>query len=399
MQSILSMKNYLLLLAGGKPKIRISRGVIFLQNKIAIFLEAEHVNSTLFLRNRFRNNLVNMSQEVTIKQLAGMLQVSIATVSKALRNSHEISEETILRVKKLAEELNYMPDPYASSLRSRKSNTISIVIPEIADSFFSQAINGIASVANVKGYHVLIYLTHESFKKEQEIFKEFHSGRAEGVLISVSAETTESDHIEQLINMGIPVLIFDRIIENIETVKISTDDFDSSYKATSHLIENGCRKIALLSISDSLSISVQRKMGFEQALINHSIPFDKNSIVHCSFDEANNYALVRLLLDKPNHPDGILSTVEKFTSTVYSVCNELEFNIPKDLKLVSFSNLGTARFLEPSLTTITQPAYEIGKLAAEMLFATLSRKSFRLKNENIVIPSLLDIRKSSMQSV
>ena len=167
---------------------------------------------------------------VTIKILAKELGLSVATISKALRDRHDISSETKKRVKDCAMALNYIPNPYASSLRRRKSKTIAVVLPEVTDSFFSLAINGIESIAQLKGYHVLIYLTHESFVKEQSILKDFQSGRVDGVLMSITSETEHNEHIEELHTRGIPIIFFDRVCNDIETAKITTNDFESGQK-------------------------------------------------------------------------------------------------------------------------------------------------------------------------
>src|SRR5437870_6800506 len=203
---------------------------------------------------------------ITIKKLAQELNLSVGTVSKALKDSHEISIETKRKVHELVSKLNYIPNPYASSLRKRKSRTIAVVLPEVADSFFSLAINGIEAVAQEKGYHVLIYLTHESFLKEENILKDFQSGRVDGILLSVSDETSNSDHVKKVISAGIPVVFFDRICEDVDTVRVITDDFESSYNATTHLIQKGCERIAYLSISANLSISNNRMEGYKKAL-------------------------------------------------------------------------------------------------------------------------------------
>jgi LacI family transcriptional regulator len=336
-------------------------------------------------------------QAVTIKTLATTLNLSTATVSKALSNSYDISEETKLRVRKLAEELHYVPDLYASSLRKRKSKTIAVVIPEVADSFFSQAINGIESVAREKGYHVLIYLTHESYEREKAILKDFQSGRVDGVLISVTAETTGAEHIRELTDKDIPVVFFDRICDDVDTAKITTNDYEGGYIATKHLFDCGCRSIALLSVSDSLSISNQRMLGYIQALKDCSLIFDRNNIIHCTQSELNNYALLKEIMMQEDHPDGIIATVEKLTTTVYLVCRELGLQIPRQVKIISFSNLQSAVLLNPSRTTVTQPAFEMGNAAAALLFKGLGKKKFDYKNESLIIPSLLEIRSSTQQ--
>lgn len=334
---------------------------------------------------------------INIKELAGELKLSVSTISKALHDSYEISEETKQRVLETASRLNYIPNPYASSLRGRKSKNIALVIPEVADSFFSLAINGIESVAKENGYHVLICLTHESFDNEKTILKEFQCGRVDGVLMSISRETTQGDHIRDLISNGVPLIFFDRVFEDVETTQITTDDFESSYKATEHLLQQGCTKIAFLSISKSLSISNKRLEGYLQALTDHSVSLDEKYIIECTNDAKQNYQITKKLLEQKNRPNGIIASVEKLTSPVYQVCSELKIKIPNDLKIICFSNLETAAILNPSLTTITQPAFEMGKTAASLLFKSLKKTKLNLTKENIVIPSILIERDSTQK--
>ncbi|MEO6230258.1 MAG: LacI family DNA-binding transcriptional regulator [Ferruginibacter sp.] len=333
--------------------------------------------------------------EINIRDLAKELNLSIGTVSKALRDSHEISALTKEKVFALARQLNYTPNPYASSLRGKKSKTIGVVIPEIADSFFSHAIKGIESVAQKKGYHVLIYLTEESFLKEEFILSEFKSGRVDGVLLSISRETSNSRHIEELKKKGIPLVLFDRTEEEIPTTKIITNDLESSYKATHHLIKRGCKKISFLSISRHLSINNKRIEGFLKALNDHLAGACKNNIVDCTNDDKQNQAIVHKILERAERPDGIICSVEKLTIPVYLSCRGLQLNIPKDIKIISFSNSEAAPVMNPSLTTVTQPAYEMGKRAATILFKAVEKKNFKMPNENIIIPSSLIIRNST----
>ncbi|MCW3087054.1 MAG: LacI family transcriptional regulator [Sediminibacterium sp.] len=334
-------------------------------------------------------------KHITIRELARELKLSVSTISKAFRNSYEISEETKRRVLETAAALNYVPNPYASSLRGRKSKNIGVVIPEVADSFFSLAINGIESVAKAKGYHVLICLTHESFENEQTILREFQGGRVDGVLMSVSRETSQTAHIDDLLSNGVPLVFFDRVCEAVQTAKITTDDFESGYKATQHLIEQGCDRIAFLGISESLSISNKRQEGYWQALRDHSLKGDKKYIIHCTNDAKQNYPLIKKMLQQKNTPNGIVASVEKLTTPVYKACVSLKLKIPKDVKLVCFSNLEIASILNPSLTTITQPAFEMGKAAAILLFKALEKPGFNLEKESAVLPSSLVVRRST----
>ncbi|MFT2009095.1 LacI family DNA-binding transcriptional regulator [Pontibacter sp. 13R65] len=335
-------------------------------------------------------------EKINIKSLAEELNLSISTVSRALHDSYEISAETKKRVVELATRLNYVPNHHASSLRSKKSKMIAVVIPEVADSFFAQAINGIESVAQENGYHVLIYLTHESLQKEQAILKDFQCGRVDGVLMSISAETAGAVHIKELMAKGIPLVFFDRASDEVETARITTDDFKSSYTATQHLIESGCKKIALLSVSDSLSISNERMAGYKQALLDYKMPSSPADIVLCTHNEEQNLQHMVNLLQNSNRPNGIIASVEKLTTCVYLACHSLQLSIPNDVKVVSFSNLQSALLLNPSLTTITQPAFEMGRTAATLIFKSLKNKNFNLKGERVVIPSRLDIRSSSV---
>jgi LacI family transcriptional regulator len=334
-------------------------------------------------------------KNINIRELASELKLSVSTVSKALSDSHEISEETKQRVLETAARLNYIPNPYASSLRGRKSKNIGVVIPEVADSFFSLALNGIESVAMEKGYHVLICLTHESFENEKNILKEFQGRRVDGVLISVSRETTHADHIRDLIANGIPLVFFDRDCGEVETASITTDDTTSGYLATKHLVEAGCERISFLSISPTLSISKKRIEGYWRAMTEYKLKPDRKNIISCTNDAKKNYALIKKLLQQKTCPQGIVASVEKLTTPVYQACEALQIKIPKDLKFICFSNLDTASILNPALTTITQPAFEMGKAAASVLFRALQKQNINLMKESMVIPSSLVVRKST----
>lgn len=332
--------------------------------------------------------------DINIRSLAKELGISISTVSKALKDSYEISSRTKQRVLALAKERNYHANPYASSLRRKKSNTIAVVIPEVADSFFSAAIKGIEDIAQAKGYHVLIYLTYENFEKEQRILEEFQNGRVDGVLISVSSETSCAAHIESL-NRHIPVVFFDRAINEMKSAAITTNDYESGYAATNHLIDKGCRNIVYLSISKHLAMNNDRIEGFKKALAEHNLKADDPAIVNCFNDINYNMQIVSELLSNKNKPDGVVAGVEKLVAPVYLVCKDLGVSIPSQLKVISFSNLPVANILNPPLTTITQPAFEIGKTAATVLFKGIEKKGVDISHEQIVLPSILVEREST----
>lgn len=334
-------------------------------------------------------------RQVNLKKLAQELNLSISTVSRALSDSHEISAETKNKVHQLAKELNYQPNPYARSLRNHKSKTIAIIIPEVDNNFFSLAINGIEEVAQQNGYHVLIYITHENNEKEIAFAHHLLNGRVEGIIMSLSGEVTTTEHIHILKNNKIPIVFFDRICEEADTVNVITNDYESGYLATDHLIKKGCKTIAFLAFLKTHSISKKRLEGYLDALLKNNLDINQAYIIDGTTDYNQNYEKVKRLLLLDNRPAGIFASVEQLALIVYEVCDELHLKIPDDVKVISFSNLRTASLLNPALTTITQPAFDIGKEAAKALFYALSKKITSLESKNIVLTSTLIERKST----
>ncbi len=336
-----------------------------------------------------------MNGTTNLKELAKILGVSISTVSKSLRDSYEIGEGTRKRVKEMAEKMGYNRNPYAGHLRNHKSNTIAVVIPEITNNFFIQIIKGAETISQQKDYHILIYVSNDNYEQEASILKHLHNGRVDGVIMSLASNTKTYDHINDLIQVNIPVVFFDRICHEIETAKITTNDFVSGFNATEHLIQQGCRDIAYLSISQVLSIDNKRKQGYLEALSKYDIPFNPKRIIYCGNNAADNLKKIKALLKQKVKPDGIFAAVEKLAISSYEVCNSLRIKIPDEIKIICFSNLDTASLLNPSLTTITQPAFEIGKQAATVLFKNLDKNKRFIPNENIVLKSKLFTREST----
>ncbi len=332
---------------------------------------------------------------MNLKQLSKELSLSISTVSKALSDSPEISAPTKKKVQLKAKELNYHANPFASNLRNKKSKTIAVIIPAIANNFFSLAINGAESYAQDKNYHVLIYQTHEELQKEIAIAKHLQNGRVDGIMISLSRLTSDTTHLEALKNMGIPLVFFDRAAEKMDSPKITTDDYESAFIGTEHLIKNGAKKIAFLSISNTLEISSKRLEGYFDALKNNQIKADKKLVIYCGNDKKENENSIKKTLLKDDRPDAIFASVEELAISSYEICEEIKLKIPGDIKIISYSNLQTASILNPALTTITQPAYEIGREAASILFKLIDKKEISLKEKSTVLKSTLIVRKST----
>ena len=332
---------------------------------------------------------------VNLKQLAKELNLSVSTVSRALRDSWEISTPTKQRVFALAKKMNFQPNPYASSLRKHRSRTIAVVIPEVANNFFALAIKGIETVAREKGYHVLIYLTNEEAAEEVAIASSLQSGRVDGVLLSLCGSSQDTRHLLELQQRNIPMVFFDRVCEGITAPKVMTNDYESGFVATEHLVKAGCGRIAHLTISMTLSISLKRQQGYTDALRRYEQAADRDLIIHCGGDEATNYRLIKDLLSSDDRPDGVFASVEKLAVQVYHVCRELGLRIPEDVKVISFSNLVTASLLNPSLTTIAQPAFDMGKEAATILFRRLEKKYIVTPEDRVMLPAKLEVRDST----
>jgi LacI family transcriptional regulator len=267
-----------------------------------------------------------------------------------------------------------------------------VIVPEIANNFFSLAINGIEDVALKLDYHVLIYQTHESSEIEASFLMRLLSGRVDGILISLACETVDKEHIKKVSDQ-LPVVFFDRVHDDIEGVKVATDDYESAYNAVQHLIENGCKKIGYLLALNTLSTGKKRLQGYLDALKYNRFPDDEKLILESGANSNENYALIKNFIAEQK-PDGILSSIEGLAMPCYYACKELELNIPNDLKLISFSNLAHAELLNPSLTTINQPAFEIGVEAAGILFKIFNKRWYE-PNETIILKSNLIKREST----
>jgi LacI family transcriptional regulator len=331
---------------------------------------------------------------INIKVLAKKLKLSTSTISRAFNGSSDINKDTRERILAFAREHNFLPNHYASNLRDKKSKTLAVIVPEIVNDFFAQAINGIEEVARKKGFYILLYRTDDIFEKEVSFINYLNNGKADGIIMSVSGEANDHNYLRKLEQKNIPVVFFDRVYEDIDVSKVTTNDYDASFAATEHLIETGCRRIAYLVVNKSISIGKVRGQGYVDALEKHGIPFDDSLVIDCSQDEKINYSIIKTALEETK-PDGIFSSVERLAFATYYVCNDMNISIPRDLKMISFSSLGIAPLLCPALSTVTQPAYEMGIKAATLLFDELENKDHKPPKKQIVLKSKLFIRKSS----
>ncbi|MBX2966491.1 MAG: LacI family DNA-binding transcriptional regulator [Cyclobacteriaceae bacterium] len=339
--------------------------------------------------------------QVTIKDIARELGISPSTVSRALKDHPDISPDTKKAVNELAEKLNYQPNIVALSLRQSKTNTIGVVIPEIVHFFFSTIISGIEDVAYSAGYNVILAQSNESQAREVLDTKALFNSRVDGMLISLSRETTNFDHIESMLSKGVPIVFFDRVYDTNQASKIIVDDFTGSKEATLHLIDQGCKRIAHIEGPPNLDISKQRLEGYKQALAEHNIPFNKELVAVCPSGtiEEGRKATEKLLSLK-NPPDGIFATNDPAAMGAMQAIKASGLKMPTDVALVGFSNWFFSSLMDPPLSSVDQPGFEMGQEAAKLLIRQIEKQD---KNdpdftpETKVLKTRLVIRESSMK--
>jgi LacI family transcriptional regulator len=316
-----------------------------------------------------------MYKPATLKDIAKALNLSTSTVSRALRGGYEISQETKKVVLDYAEKINFTRNPIALSLKERKSYSIGIIVCEVANVFFSQAIDGIESIAYNKGYHVIISQSHDQYEREVINIQHLANRSVDGIIISLAAETKDYKHIEKLHEQGLPIVFFDRILESMKTHKVISNNYQGAFDATEFLIKKGCKKIAHLANAPQLSITKERQIGYEEALQKHQILFDANYIKYCEFGGSKQGEVedaVKALLNLPEKPDAIFVASDRLSLGCLTALKK--YNKGKDLIVSGFSNSDVVDLLKPSLSCIRQPAFEMGRIATEMLISLIESK-------------------------
>ena len=333
-------------------------------------------------------------KEVTIYDIAKELNVSPTTVSRALNDHNSISKETTKAVKKLAQKMGYQPNSIASSLRKNKTNTIGVIMPLINRPFISSLISGIEEGANQAGYNVIISQTYDSYEKEVANAQTLYSNRVDGLIVSLAMETKNYDHFIPFQQKGIPVVFVDRVSYEMETDRVIIDNFAAAYKATQHLIEMGCKRIAHFAGAQHRNIYQGRQEGYLKALEEHNLSIDENLIVYSKLSLEEGWKSTEYLLNLPHPPDGIFSANDSAAVSAIQYAKQKGLRIPKDLAIVGFNNDPISSIIEPGLTTITHPAFDMGKIAARQV---LKHKEHRdiVTSETIILKTELLVRESS----
>jgi LacI family transcriptional regulator len=320
-----------------------------------------------------------MKQKPTLKVIAKELDVSVSTVSKALRDSKEIGEETKRKVKAFAKLYNYRPNNIALSLKNKKTKTLGVIIPEIVHHFFTTVISGIEHYANDKGYNVIVGLSNESFKKEVINLEMLANGSIDGFIISVAKETLsfkDFHHLSETIDQGIPIVMFDRVIDDIECDKVIVDDVKTSAKAVQKLIDGGCKNIGIISTKDYVSVGRLRTEGYKNALKANHIEIQKSRILKID-DKFNSDDNIEFLEEQiytyfeENEVDGLFAVNELYAITAMKVARQKGLTIPDDLQVIGFTDGVLSKHAFPPLTTISQHGFEMGEESAKLLIDRL----------------------------
>lgn len=340
-------------------------------------------------------------EAITIKDIAKALELSPSTVSRALRDSYEIGEETKKRVQTYARDNNYRPNPAALSLKEKRTRTIGIVVPEIANTFFSQIIDGVDSVASDKGYNVIITQSKESVEKENQILDYLASRSVDGLIISVSAETDDLTELQKLKDRGMHIVFVDRIGNDIDSHKVIADNAQGAYEATMHLVENGCKNIVIISNNLNLSITQERIAGCERAMEEKGIKLKPGNIRYCNYGgniENEVQKALDYLFKQKEKPDGIVSLSDRLSFEIIRYVNKKNIKVPGQVCLVGFSNSKYTELFNPSLSVIKQPAFEMGETAANLLLQLIESKRNVTDFETKVLSTQMIARESTKKN-
>ncbi|PTT03629.1 LacI family transcriptional regulator, partial [Flavobacterium sp. HMWF030] len=323
--------------------------------------------------------------------------VSVSTVSKALNDSPEISEQTKVKIKEYAKLKNYKPNVIGLNLKNRKTKTIGVIIPNILNSFFAKVFSGIEKVADKKGYNVITCISNESLEKEIHTLEMLSNGTIDGFILSVSEEAQklqDYSHFSAIINDGTPIVMFDRIADEVECDKVVVDDFDSALNSTQHLINLGCKNIALISSVDNLSVGKLRADGYLKALADNNIPVNEKIILRTDSEE-DMKAKIDAIFD--NKIDAIFALDENDSVAALRVSLKKGYKVPEDISIIGFADgILASRRLSPSLTTVSQHGIEIGEVAARQLIKRLEESEEETSDyETIVIKTKLKEREST----
>lgn len=331
--------------------------------------------------------------KVTLKDIAQQLDISISTVSRALKNNPRIGDFTREKVIRKAREMGYFQDVRFDMHSREHTNLIGVIVPSIRYHLYARAISGMEDTLEKKGMHLVVCQSNESYEREKVLVEKLMQMGVNGIIISLASETQNFFHFEKIKQNGIPLVFFNRECNEVNTHKVTIDNQRAACEAVEHLISVGCTRIAYLGGPEVLQINAERIKGYKKALKNANLPIEEDRIVFSRFDRQSTLSAARRLLYTPNHPDGILTFSDQIAVSVMLAAKERGIAMPKDLSVIGFNNEPVDEFLEPSLTSIEQPGFAMGATAAKMLL----QRSAELKEdyEKRILKSYLVVRNST----
>lgn len=333
-------------------------------------------------------------RHTSLKDLAQALGVSIPTVSRALKDSPEISRELCEKVKKLAKEMNYRPNPFAMSLRKNTPRIIGVIVPDLVTHFFASILSGIEDMAVANGYFVIITTSHESYEHEKMNIENLVNMRVEGIIACLSQETTDYSHFMTLKDINLPLILFDRVCMTDQFSSVIADGAQSAQIATQHLIDNGSRRIAFIGGSNHLDIVKRRKHGYLEALRENKMPIEKELVVCRKIDYEEGMIATETLLSLPQPPDAILAMNDTLAFAAMEVIKSKGLRIPGDVALIGYTDEQHANYVEPKLSAVSHQTYKMGETACQLLIDQIGgNKTIR----QVVIPTSLQVRESSIK--
>lgn len=339
-----------------------------------------------------------MKPKLTLKQIARELDVSVSTVSKALRDSPEISDDTRQKIQAFAKLYNYKPNNIALSLKNRKTRTIGLVLPEIVHDFFATVISGVEEVANKRGYNVLICLSNNSFDREVINMEMLANGSTDGFILSVAKETQQKGdyhHLEEVINQGMPLVMVDRVINDIICDKVIIDDSDGARDAVQHLIDNGCRKIAIITTVDYVSVGKLRTEGYLRALRNNDLEVREDLILKIEDVDNSREEIAQFI--EAREIDGVFAVNEQFATSAVKALFDKGISVPDEVLVFSFSDGELSRRFIPSLSTVNQHGAEMGAKAAELLIDRIEKAAADENYQTAIVKTSLVERESTQK--
>ncbi len=336
-------------------------------------------------------------KEITIYDIAAKLDISTATVSRALKDHPAINKNTRKKIQETAKELGYRHNSFASSLRKQKSHTIGIIVHELNSNFITSVLAGIEKVSTEAGYDLIIAHSSESSKKESANASNLFHKRVDGLIASLSFDTDSMDHFQPYINRGIPLVFFDRVDEKSDNPKVIIDNYKCGYEATQHLIEQGCKRIAIVTASLTRNVYAQRFGGYKDALFDHDIKYNEKYLLIKDLSEQSGVeAALEIMRLKPM-PDAAFITNDFSAAVCMQTLKEYGVRIPEDIAIVGFNNDVISKIVEPQLTTINYPGIDIGEIAARNLIGLINNDASVQQTNTVIVKSELIIRKSSVK--